>query len=677
MNFAWKSTISIFMCVCILLGLLLAGCNSNDSTAEKSTWDDNPKNTYTNAPTPDSNEGAGDKNSASDNNEDETPILAEGITLSKDSLSIIIGETATLSATVSPNNATDKTITWTSSDENVATVTNGNVTAVGVGSAVIIATTSNGRTAMCTVTVTASVEDILAIGITLNKTTLSLTKGDITTLTATITPADVTDKTITWTSSDENIAVISNGTVTAVGVGTAVIIATTSNGKTATCTVTVDAPEVDILPTGIVLSNTALTITKGTTATLSATITPLNSTEKAITWLSSDESVATVSGGKITAVGKGTAAITASTANGKTAACIVTVEVKELAYRLSDDETYYIVTGMGNYIDAHLIIPDTYKNLPVKEIGPSAFSSRSNITSLSLGKNIETIGENAFDSCVEISNLVLPNSLKTIGTGAFSWCCGLTSITIPNSVTSIGEYAFSFCGGLTSITIPNSATIIGNLAFYGCSGLTSITVEIGNATYHSSGNCLIETRNKTLILGCKNSVIPSDGSVTSIGIGAFDGCSELTSITIPNSVTSIDEYAFSNCSGLTSVTISNSVTSIGEYAFYECSGLTSITIPNSVTSIGSYAFYECSGLTSITIPNSVTSIGKYAFYKCSGLTSITIGNGVTSIGYSAFDGCSGLTSITFKGTLEQWEAITKNIRVPATKVICSDGTILR
>jgi hypothetical protein len=134
--------------------------------------------------------------------------------------------------------------------------------------------------------------------------------------------------------------------------------------------------------------------------------------------------------------------------------------------------------------------------------------------------------------------------------------------------------------------------------------------------------------------------------VTSIGNGAFKGCSSLTSVTIPNSVTSIGGSAFYGCSGLTSVTIPNSVTSIGESAFYNCSGLTSVTIPNSVMGIGQYAFQGCSGLTSVTIPNSVTGIGQYAFCYCSGLTSVTIGNSVTSIGECAFWKCSGLTSVT-------------------------------
>ena len=200
--------------------------------------------------------------------------------------------------------------------------------------------------------------------------------------------------------------------------------------------------------------------------------------------------------------------------------------------------------------------------------------------------------------------------------------------------------------------------------------------------------------------------------VTSIGVCAFNGCSGLTSVTIPNSVTYIGIYAFGRCSGLTSITIPNSVTSIGDYAFFDCYGLTSVTIPNSVTGIGYSAFEGCEGLTSVTIPNSVTIIregafrncscinkvivkdiaawcgikfgdsdsnpltfakhlysnedteitnlvipnsatyiGNYAFSGCSGLTSVTIPNSVTSIGNSAFYGCYGLTSVTIPNSV--------------------------
>ena len=135
-------------------------------------------------------------------------------------------------------------------------------------------------------------------------------------------------------------------------------------------------------------------------------------------------------------------------------------------------------------------------------------------------------------------------------------------------------------------------------------------------------------------------------SVTSIGNDAFNCCTGLTSVTIPNSVTSIGNDAFYRCTRLTSVTIPNSVTSIGYLAFSDCTGLTSVTIPNSVTSIGDGAFGDCTGLTSVTIPNSVTSIGNFAFYGCSYIDTIVFkGQNPPSTGDDCFEGVPGLTVI--------------------------------
>ncbi len=228
-------------------------------------------------------------------------------------------------------------------------------------------------------------------------------------------------------------------------------------------------------------------------------------------------------------------------------------------------------------------------------------------------------------------------------------------------------------------------------------------------------------------------------SVTSIGESAFDYCSRLTSVVIPNSVTTIDYKAFANCSGLTSVTIPNSVTAIGGWAFInctrlssvsfnaekcikmgyrkdvqgvyfvfagctslttltigdkvttipsnafrKCSALTSVTIGNSVTSIGDYAFGGCSGLTSVTIPNSVTSIGEFAFQSCSGLTSVSIPNFVTSIGEYAFSHCPGLTSVTIGNSVTSigdrafsgCSGLTKLVSLAVEPPTCDNGTFI-
>ena len=273
------------------------------------------------------------------------------------------------------------------------------------------------------------------------------------------------------------------------------------------------------------------------------------------------------------------------------------------------------------------------------------FSGCSNLATVIIDENVEIIPSDTFRGCSRLTSITIPGSVTSIGNSAFGGCSGLTIITIHNSVTSIGNSAFSGCSSLTSVTIGNGVTSIGNDAFYNCSGIESFVVTIGNKKYHSANNCIIETETKKLIAGCKTSIIPSDGSVTSIGDRAFSGCSGLTIITIPDSVTSIGNSAFSGCSSLTSVTIPDSVTSIGSWTFYNCSGLASVTIGNSVNSIASAAFYNCSGLTSVTIGNGVTSIGNSAFKYCSGLTSITIPNSVTSIGNETFYNCRGLTSV--------------------------------
>ena len=186
-----------------------------------------------------------------------------------------------------------------------------------------------------------------------------------------------------------------------------------------------------------------------------------------------------------------------------------------------------------------------------------------------------------------------------------------------------------------------NVTSIGDYAFNYCTGLASVTIpnsviNIGNDAF---SGCT----------GLTSVIIPN--SVTSIGSSVFMYCTGLTSVIIPNSVTSISYQTFSNCKALTSVTIPNSVTSIDGCAFSGCSSLASITIPESVTNIGNSTFSGCSSLASVTIPNSVTNIGSSAFENCSSLNSVIIGNSVTSISYQTFSNCKALTSVTIPNSV--------------------------
>ena len=161
-------------------------------------------------------------------------------------------------------------------------------------------------------------------------------------------------------------------------------------------------------------------------------------------------------------------------------------------------------------------------------------------------------------------------------------------------------------------------------------------------------------------------------SVMSIAEGAFSGCTALTAITLPDNVTSIADNTFCGCSNLTSVTLANRTTDIGKYAFSGCSALTSITLPDGVISIADSTFRGCSKLTSIVLGNSVKSIGAYAFSGCTNLTSMTIPDSVTSIGKGSFSGCTNLSSVTFANT-SQWYYTSDSTATKGTAISVTDA----
>lgn len=207
-----------------------------------------------------------------------------------------------------------------------------------------------------------------------------------------------------------------------------------------------------------------------------------------------------------------------------------------------------------------------------------------------------------------------------------------------------------FSSAVKELHFPSTVKYI-QIRAEGNNNLEKITVDKENEVYESQGNCLIAKESKLLVLGCKNSEIPADGSVTAIKGYAFWKCTGLTSVSVPDTVTEIGNHAFSECSKLAMITIPNGVTSIGEKTFYCCTGLKRAIIGNGVTDIGQSAFEGCTNLAAVAFGNSVVSVGDWAFYNCEALEEINLPNSTTNIGDGAFFDCSSVKSIT-AGTFE-------------------------
>ncbi len=317
-----------------------------------------------------------------------------------------------------------------------------------------------------------------------------------------------------------------------------------------------------------------------------------------------------------------------------------------LGFKDNGDGTYSVTTydKTAENLPETLVIPSTYNGKPVVSIGSYAFSVaefkkiiisdgiteiESNafqqciaLEEVEFPSTLTYIGHTAFFSCTNLKELNLPSSLKEIASSAFMACYKLTDVTIPEGVEKIGTFVFNGCHSLKTVNFPASLKILDGGAFAGCRDIESVTVASGNPVYHSTGNCVIDTANKVLAVGCKISVIPADGSVTKIGSYAFSKA-YLTELDLPSCVTDIGYHAFEQ-NDFTSLTLTEGLQSLGEYAFGACFKLTEITLPSTLETIGDYAFGSCYELESVTIPQNVTSIGVGVFEECRALTELTV-----------------------------------------------------
>ena len=272
-------------------------------------------------------------------------IEVSGITLNKTSADLYLGDSISLIASISPSDATNKNITWSSSNLKVASVdSTGKVTALGIGNATITVTTSNGKTSKSSINVKEKVIDTKSI--TLDKTSIILYTKEIANLNASINPYNATNKNVSWSSSNSKVASISNGKVTAIGKGTATITASQGSIKSE-CKVTVKEPEpviIEITELKMNIENTIIYV--GDTINLSVTISPSNASNKSVSWKSSNNSVVVVdSTGKVKAVGPGQAIITAYSGNVKATSII---NVREKTTPKNEDSSG---SGTSNYVN--------------------------------------------------------------------------------------------------------------------------------------------------------------------------------------------------------------------------------------------------------------------------------------------------------------------------------------
>ncbi len=530
-------------------------------------------------------------------------VPVEEIRLNREALVLEVGESGTLTAEASPDNAADKTVVWESLDTDVVTVSDsGVVTAMGAGTAAVRAT-AGGKSAVCTVTVkqheteapetsapeteapeTEAPETEPAVieveRITLNKMVVSLEKGESTLLTPRVVPENAADKTVTWSTSNANVVTVTDGRITAVGEGVALITATAGRVK-AVCEVTVwaaeteapetEAPETEpavIEVTDIKLNKTSISLEKGNTETLTAAVMPDNASDKTVTWSSSNTNVATVWNGTVTAVGKGTASITA-TAGDKTVTCTVTVTEP---------------------------VPET--EAPKQEV--------TKVTVMpSAGYEFTKIGaQYSLNVTVEPGNA----ADKTI-----TWSSSDTNV----------------------VTVDNKGTIKAVGA-----GEAAVTAEAANGV---SASIKVTVKVDTLKEGTCNKKKTAKWSLdTQSGILTVSGSGD------------IDNYSGSSPAPwhayreqITAVVIENGIGGIGDYAFSDCSRMTSISVPDSVSYMGKYAFRGCSALTSFAIPSGVTTLYRNLFAGCTSIGSIYVPTSVQTLEADVFSGWQSYQTINF------------------------------
>jgi hypothetical protein len=304
-------------------------------------------------------------------------------------------------------------------------------------------------------------------------------------------------------------------------------------------------------------------------------------------------------------------------------------------YSLNDSTNMMSITKCYNKFNAAISIPSTMtydsKTYNIRSLG--GFSGHSQLELISIPNTVEELLGNAFADCTKLYEIKLPDYLRIINSQAFRSCSKLKKFTIPATVDTIGS-------GI----------------LYGCINIEHLTVVDGNNNFKITQNCLVDTQSKTLLQGLVSGIIPTDGSVTSLGSYCFAGM-PITALQIPDGITSVPDNGFSHCEALSNVVLPSTITELGPTCFAWCYRLSNITLPERLTNILTYVFYK-SALTNVDIPASVAKIASNAFGEIKSLATVTFKNTSTipDVHHEAFSGSGTIaapTVFSLPWTLEQ------------------------
>ena len=459
-------------------------------------------------------------------------ITVSSVTVTPDRMEITEGESSKLTAKISPAAASDRTVTWTSSDKAIATVDgSGNVQGLKAGTATITAT-AEGKSGKCTVTVKEKTVSVTEVS--LDRTELTLTEGESETLTATVKPDNATNKKVTWKSDKTDIASVDgNGKVTALKAGDASITATTEDGgKTTECKVTVKSKNVPV--SGVEINPWAVNLSVKGTVKLTYTIKPADATNQMVKWESDTPSVATVdSEGNVKGIAAGTAKICVTTDDGGFKSyCTITVKEEESKFKVGGlwYEKHYTV-GVPNTVR---VIPDPDGSKYSGDVTIPGQIEYDGIT-----YSVNTIWDNAFHECTDLKAVTLGEGIQAIGAWAFYGCSNLERITFSSTMESlnIGNPVFKGCPKLEIVTTPK-------------------TSESQRDYFYTHDGALYSHRYYSKPLNKEAEVL---SWLPEKATGVF---------TIKDGVEAIDEYSIT-CAGIDKIVIPESVKYIGPRFFNE------------------------------------------------------------------------------------------------------------